>query len=139
MTKLDVNPAGGQTAILNKPPRRIDQPWYRRIDWPEPRYIALIVAGVLVLGAGAAYAITQLAGGSSSSDSGSPAQQGDLGSSPVKSKTAAVDPSKVTVAVLNGTRIPGLAARVKHPVRKACVAQLQCFRNIRETALARIC
>src|SRR4051812_4678989 len=28
--------------------------WYRRIHWPAPRYIALILVGVLVLGAGAA-------------------------------------------------------------------------------------
>lgn len=94
----------------------MDRPWYRRIDWPEPRFIALIVAGVLVLGAGTAYAITQLAG-SSSSKSGSQAPQGDLGTGTGKSKAASLDPSKVTVAVLNGTRIPGLAARVGDKVQ----------------------
>jgi hypothetical protein len=101
---------GGNTAILSKPPTG-PRPWYRRIDWPEPRYIALIVAGVLVLGAGIAYGITQIGGSSSSSDQpASPAAAG--GSSSGKKKAAPVDPSKVTVAVLNGTRIAGLAAQV---------------------------
>ncbi|MFL5886204.1 MAG: LytR C-terminal domain-containing protein [Thermoleophilaceae bacterium] len=108
---------GGQTAILSPPSRAMDEgPWYRRITWPEPRYIALIVAGVLVLGAGAAYGITQLTSSSSSPSSSDQGQAapGASGSSQgsKSSKPAPVDPSKVTVAVLNGTRIPGLAAHV---------------------------
>jgi hypothetical protein len=81
--------------------------------------VALIVAGILVLGGGAAYGITQLA----SSDNGSKtskagASSSDLGptskhkSSSKKSKAGtapAIDPSKVTVTVVNGTTIPNLA------------------------------
>jgi hypothetical protein len=84
---------------------------------PAGRYVALIVAGALVLGGGAAYGITQLA----SSDNGgksSNAGNSNLGP-PSKSKSpskknkgngaAAIDPSKVTVTVVNGTTIPNLA------------------------------
>ena len=39
---------------------RPSDPWYRRIHWPAPRYIALIVVGILVVGAGAAYGVSQL-------------------------------------------------------------------------------
>ena len=52
----------GQTAILSQPGGGAapPEPWYRRIQWPEPRYLALIVAAVVVVGAGAAYGISQL-------------------------------------------------------------------------------
>jgi hypothetical protein len=105
----------GQTAVISPPPgSRAPEPWYHRIDWPEPRYIALIVAGVLVIGAGIAFAITQLTGSSSSGGSHPAAAPGATGGTAgaKSSKPAPVDPSKVTVAVLNGTRIPGLAAQV---------------------------
>src|SRR6185437_9871783 len=52
------------TPILSRPP----EPWYKRVVWPEPRYIALIVAGVIVIGGGAAYGISHLV-----NDNGSPA------------------------------------------------------------------
>jgi hypothetical protein len=105
------------TAI--RPASTEPDPWYRRLAarLPAGRYVALIVAGVLVLGGGAAYGITQLA----SSDSGSKssnAASSNLGpttkhkSSSKKSKAGsapAIDPSKVTVTVVNGTTIPNLA------------------------------
>jgi hypothetical protein len=95
------------------PPR---QPWYRRL-LASPRYLVLVVAGVLILGGAAAFGVTQLAsddsgGGNSSGatvdsggDQSSDAAQGRQG-------TAAVDPANVTVAVLNGTTVPGLAQQV---------------------------
>jgi LytR cell envelope-related transcriptional attenuator len=97
-------------------------PWYRRISWPAPRYIALIVVGVLVIGAGAAYGISQLtskdsggSGSSSLSTSAGSSSSGGGGSSGSKSskhshRTAAISPGSVTVAVLNGTTVTGLAA-----------------------------
>ena len=42
-------PPVASTPILSRPP----EPWYKRIVWPEPRYIALIVVGMLVIGIGA--------------------------------------------------------------------------------------
>lgn len=107
---------GAATAIRPASAREPD-PWYRRFAdrLPAGRYVALIVAGALVLGGGAAYGITQLA----SSDNGSKrsnagAASSDLGpaskhkSSSKKSKAGsapAIDPSKVTVTVVNGTTI----------------------------------
>jgi hypothetical protein len=103
------------TAI--RPASKEPDPWYRRLAdrLPAGRYVAIIVAGILVLGGGAAFAITQLAGNDSGSKSSSAAQSSDLGpstkKSPKKDKASApaVDPSKVTVTVVNGTSIPNLA------------------------------
>jgi hypothetical protein len=99
---------------------RPPDPWYRRLGarLPAGRYIALIVAGALVLGGGAAFAISQLSGGGhgksgapGASNPGTPAQP--AGSSPTKKGggkgAPTIDPSKVTVTVVNGTTIPNLA------------------------------
>jgi LytR cell envelope-related transcriptional attenuator len=94
-------------------------PWYRRLAdrLPAGRYVALIVAGALVLGGGAAYGITQLASSDSGGKSASSGNS-DLGApskgKPVSKKKKggglpAIDPSKVTVTVVNGTTIPNLA------------------------------
>jgi hypothetical protein len=97
-------------------------PWYRRLAarLPAGRYVALIVAGALVLGGGAAYAITQIASNDTAktSSNASAGNSSDLGvpskgkSSSKKNKgggAPAIDPSKVTVTVVNGTTIPNLA------------------------------
>ncbi|MEA2481098.1 MAG: hypothetical protein QOJ07_3020 [Thermoleophilaceae bacterium] len=99
----------GHTAILGvgaEPPR---ERWYRRL---APRYIALIVAGVLVVGGGIAVGVVKLLdnGGGST---GTPAAQtggasGGGGSS--SAPQAPIRPGDVTVAVFNSTSIPGLAA-----------------------------
>lgn len=71
--------------------------------------IAALV-GVLVVGA---IVITQLGGGGDSSapdDAGIAAQDDDQSTG--ASDTPAIDPATVTVAVLNGTTIPGLAAQL---------------------------
>jgi hypothetical protein len=95
-----------QTSILaaqDQPPER----WYRRI---APRYIALIVAGVLVVGAGGTVGVMQLMKKDASPSSGG---QGAAApdASPSESKPAAepVRPGDVTVAVLNATTANGLA------------------------------
>jgi hypothetical protein len=86
----------------------------RNIHVPPVRYLALTVAGVLVLG-GAAYGAVELIGG----DDGETAGTGASKSSPQRDKDGRgqrqqvnVDPSQVTVAVLNGTTIQGLATKV---------------------------
>lgn len=90
--------------------------WYRRISWPAPRYIALIVVGVLVIGAGAAYGISQLTKSSGSDNGavvGSSSGAGSSGTSSSKShhhRSTSIAPKSITVAVLNGTTVTGLAA-----------------------------
>ena len=109
---------GAATAI--RPASREPDPWYRRLAdrLPAGRYVAIIVAGALVLGGGAAYGITQLAGSDSGGKSSNAAKSSDLGpaaknESPSKKDKAgsapAIDPAKVTVTVVNGTTIPNLA------------------------------
>lgn len=71
-----------------------------------PRYVALIVAGVLILGAGIAYAVVR---GSQPEAPPPVARQGP----------AQFAPSDVTVSVLNGTTAPGLAARIGDRVESA--------------------
>ena len=73
------------------------------------RHLAVALAGVLVLGGAAAYGVTQLAG----DDAGS--QQ----ATKPKRNAVAVEPANVTVAVLNGTTVPGLAAALRDQIAAA--------------------
>src|SRR4051794_18150444 len=82
------------------------------IHIPQLRYLALTVAGVLVLG-GAAYGAVQLINGNDDGGSASstqPKQQGggNGGGDGGGGRAANVDPSRVTVAILNGTTVQGL-------------------------------
>jgi hypothetical protein len=89
--------------------RQVGEPYGRFEGWrdrlPEPRYLAVIVGGVIILGAGVAVGATQLLGGE---DGGG--KRGDAASKRIV-------PSRVEVAVLNGTAIPGLAAKVCDDVK----------------------
>ena len=105
-----------QTAIIR--PER--EPWYRRL-LASPRYLVLVVAGVLIIGGAAAFGVNELtkddSGGTTAGTGAAPAgssDQGDGGGGgdQAKKQAPAVDPSKVTVAVLNGTTVPGLAKQV---------------------------
>jgi hypothetical protein len=109
-----------QQTVIMAPPR---DPWYRRL-LASPRYLVLVVAGVLIFGGAAAFGVAQLSsddtgGGSSgsaaSSNDGSSGdeQQSDDGGQKQK---PAVAPGDVTVAVLNGTTVPGLAKQVSDRV-----------------------
>jgi LytR cell envelope-related transcriptional attenuator len=115
-------PVPEQTAVI--PPR--SEPWHQRL-FGSTRNILLAVAGVLLLGAGAALALTQLSDDEPTTSSQGPqAQQrppAQNGEEPQngerRRRRPAIDPSSVTVAVLNGTTVPGLAARVSDEVQSA--------------------
>jgi hypothetical protein len=98
-------------------PRGRPAPWYSRIG---TRYVAVLLVGLLVLGGAAAYGVTQLTG-DDSGDTPSAAQSGNAknGSAKSKGKGAAINPASVTVAVLNGTTVPGLAATLSDQVSAA--------------------
>ena len=75
-----------------------------------------------MLGGAAAYGVSQLAGDDGGDDSSATASNGDGkdgSGKPNKNKGAAVDPASVTVAVLNGTTVPGLAATLSDQVSAA--------------------
>jgi hypothetical protein len=94
-----------QTASI--PPRR-SQPWHNRIRFRYPG-VALVV--LLVLGGAAAYGVTQLIGDGGGDNPGNAEVN--------KDDRAAVDPGNVTVAVLNGTTVPGLAGALGDRVAAA--------------------
>jgi LytR cell envelope-related transcriptional attenuator len=100
--------AGGQTSIL-PPSMRPKQPWYRRM---APRYMALIVAGVLIVGGGAAYGVTQLLEDEEPATQPASGGGGEAAPEEEPGRAAAVKPSDVTVAVLNGTTVTGLASQI---------------------------
>jgi hypothetical protein len=86
------------------------------------RYLAIVLAGLLVLGGAAAYGVTQLTGDDDGSSTGGAAavESGKSDSGQSKQKQGgAVRPGSVTVAVLNGTTVPGLAATLSDEVGKA--------------------
>ena len=73
----------------------------------EPRYLAAVFVAVLVVGGGIAYAALH---GSGEGDGGT----GKHG----KNVAATTKPNEVEVAVLNGTAVPGLAARYGSKVQR---------------------
>jgi hypothetical protein len=109
---------GGQTTILGTGgSENGGDPWYRRAAdrLPAARYLAIALVGILVIGGGIAYGITQLSHDNSSSSSGQPSAAG--GTSPSakkssKSSSPSINPKDVTVAILNGTTVNGLASQV---------------------------
>jgi hypothetical protein len=103
-----------QTVII--PPRR-SQPWYSRVG---TRYAAVALVGLLVLGGAATYGVTQLTGDDGGDNSGNAQANNDNGS-PNKPRRngAGVEPGNVSVAVLNGTTVPGLAAMLRDQIAAA--------------------
>ena len=73
-----------------------------------PRYMALVAAGVVVLGGGIAFGVVQY----TSTPEAPPPAPAPPGDRPIV-------PSRVTVSVLNGTTRPGLAAQVGDRVESA--------------------
>lgn len=91
----------------------------RHIHIPQWRYIGLTVLGILVL-AGGAYGAIQLVGDDGGSEpqaqqAGERERGGGNGAD--RRQGANVDPAQVTVAVLNGTTVQGLAAQLGEEVR----------------------
>ena len=108
--RIPASTAAGQTSILgpgSQPPR---DPWYRRLGdrLPAGRYIALILVGIAVVGGGIAFGITQLGGSDGASTAGEPANRAGAREQ-AEAKAAPVKPSDVSVTVLNGTVVTGLA------------------------------
>jgi LytR cell envelope-related transcriptional attenuator len=107
---------GGQTTILGSADGSDNgqDPWYRRAAdrLPAARYIAIVLVGIAVIGGGIAYGLTQMGDDSSPSSGGS---QGDVGAKDKKDKEKSapvVRPADVSVAVLNGTTVNGLASNI---------------------------
>jgi LytR cell envelope-related transcriptional attenuator len=82
------------------------------------RYVAVALVGLLAFGGAAAYGVTQLAGDDGGGNSGNAQANNGLPNKP-KRNGAAVKPGNVTVAVLNGTTVPGLAARLRDQIAAA--------------------
>ena len=86
------------------------------------RYLAVALAGLLVLGGAATYGVLQLTGDDDGGNQtqGTPSgDDGNNGGGQTKRKEGAVKPANVTVAVLNGTTVPGLAATLSDEVNAA--------------------
>jgi LytR cell envelope-related transcriptional attenuator len=101
-----------ERSVSVRPPR-----WYGQIG---ARYLGLALAGLLVLGSAAVYGVSQLSGDADAGKSGSAqASHGSgLAKKPRRSR-GAVKPGNVTVAVLNGTTVSGLAAGLRDEIAAA--------------------
>jgi hypothetical protein len=100
-----------ETVII--PPRR-SQPWHGQIG---TRYVAVVLVGLLGLGGAVAYGVTQLTGDDGGDNSGNAQANNDNGlPNEPRRNGAAVKPGNVTVAVLNGTTVPGLAAALRDQI-----------------------
>ena len=112
---LPPRPMPQQTAII-PPPR---QPWYRRL-LASPRYLVLVIAGILIFAGAAAFGVSELtsddtSGGGTPAAGGGGSSGGDQASGDEQGggkKKSPIDPANVTVAVLNGTTVPNLALSV---------------------------
>ena len=102
--------ASQSTAVLPASSARLRDRARSGSDGLSPRYIALIAAGVIVIGGGLVFGISQLGGddgGGTSAEQSSDEPQ------------APINPSTVTVSVLNGTTVPGLAAQIGDEVESS--------------------
>lgn len=108
-------PRPGQTAIIPPSQQQSQEPWYRRIS---PRYLALAAVGVVIIGGAGAFGVSQLA----KEEAPAPTSErenaaNDAAERERPAREAAVVPSRVTVSVLNGTTVPGLAAQLGDKVK----------------------
>jgi hypothetical protein len=107
---------GGQTTILGAADGAGDggDPWYRRAAdrLPAGRYIAIALVGILVVGGGIAFALTQLGSSSPATSSGGGGGSAPSGKQQKGGAPAVIRPADVSVAVLNGTVVNGLASNI---------------------------
>ena len=101
-----------------KKPRKPLRERIRRIHIPQLRYLALVIGGLVIV-AGAGFGAVQLLEDDQGNEprAGSPRERPLNGGRAGSSGTSNVNPSSVTVAVLNGTTIAGLAALVGEEAR----------------------
>jgi len=124
------NPALGSSRVILPPYERSrpgGDPWYRRFFYSPGRAALVIGLGVLVLAA-ATLGGLKLAGGDDQSDTSGAGQtagpgqtaaaDGQGAGAATDGPPPAVDPAQVTVAVLNGTTVTGLAADVGDTVER---------------------
>jgi hypothetical protein len=92
----------------------------RNVHIPQVRYLALTIAGVLVLG-GAAYGAVELIGdgGEDGSSASHPNREPRDGDTARRERQVNVDPAQVTVAILNGTTVQGLATKISEEAQAA--------------------
>ncbi|MCX6387033.1 MAG: LytR C-terminal domain-containing protein, partial [Solirubrobacterales bacterium] len=111
------------------PPPRPGRPGSRGPSEPPKRRTgattALIVGGALILIIVAIVAVTQLGGSSDSATitTGGKTTSPTTANNPATTTPASVDRATTTVAVLNGTTTPGLAAEVADQIEKAGFAR----------------
>ena len=96
-------PGAAQTGVTGAAPEKSKR---------NPVYVVLAIAGVLILGAAAAIGVPKLVNGAKDEDTPSKAAASNQKTSTTKKKATPVSADKITVAVLNGTSIPGLAAQI---------------------------
>ena len=121
-------PWPGHPSTAHAPLRAVPEPLAsitrsRSERWPKrigTRSLALVLAGVLVLGSAAVYGVSQLSGDSGAEKPGNAQRNHRSGSVRTPRRDhAAVPPGSVTVAVLNGTTVPGLAAMLREEIAAA--------------------
>ena len=96
-----------QTVILPGSVRPAER-WYHR-----PRFAVLAVSGALILIAAAIFGVTRIGENNSSQGTGhAAAVQATGGHGAAARKAPPLKPSSITVAVLNGTTVPGLARKI---------------------------
>jgi hypothetical protein len=79
----------------------------------SPRYLVLAIAGVLIVGGAAAFGLNQLSKNEAPPPKSQPSASNDTPKREKPAKKAApINPANVTVSVLNGTTVPGLAAQI---------------------------
>jgi hypothetical protein len=93
-------------------PQRSAPQRVRRLRRVPVRHAALVLTGLLVLGGASSYGVAQLVDGESADRSPSIPKRRVVPVVPVV-------PAKVTVAVLNGTTVDGLAARLRDEIAAA--------------------
>jgi hypothetical protein len=116
-----VPPRSGQPSVLGQAPGSRPQPRGGR-KWPEPRYIVLIVAGVIILGLGGTVGVLQLTKDDPAEEPATRAPDTDVGDPTEeldRPEPVRVNPADVTVTVLNATNTTGLAVRVLSQLENA--------------------